>query len=121
MNPLIWVAVMLIGGTGSVLRFLVDRAVSHRARRPFPLGTMAVNVSGAALQGFVAGLALSAVTGLLAGVAFVGAYSTFSTWMLETQRLGEERRPGAAAANIVLTSTLGLGAAAAGIWMAKQW
>ena len=35
---------------------------------------------------------LSPHVALLAGTAFVGSYTTFSTWMLETQRLGEERQ-----------------------------
>ena len=51
-----------------------------------------VNLSGALLLGFLAGLALSPHVALLAGTAFVGSYTTFSTWMLETQRLGEERQ-----------------------------
>jgi fluoride ion exporter CrcB/FEX len=41
MNFLIWVAVALIGGAGSVARFLVDGAVSSAAGHDFPFGTMA--------------------------------------------------------------------------------
>ncbi|MEX3770531.1 CrcB family protein, partial [Mycolicibacterium fortuitum] len=48
---------------------------------------------------------------LLAGTAFVGSYTTFSTWMLETQRLGEERRAWPAVGNIVVSVALGLVAA----------
>ncbi|MFZ4373836.1 MAG: CrcB family protein, partial [Mycobacterium sp.] len=48
-----------------------------------------------------------------------GAYTTFSTWMLETQRLTEERRIWPAAANIVVSVILGLAAAAAGQWVAS--
>jgi CrcB protein len=87
----VWAGVSLIGGVGSVLRFLTDRAVARRAARPFPFGTLTVNVSGAALLAFIGSLALSREAALLAGTSFVGAYTTFSTWMLETQRLGEER------------------------------
>jgi CrcB protein len=56
----------------------------------------------------------------LAGTAFVGAYTTFSTWMLETQRLGEERQTWAAAANIVVSVALGIAAAFLGQWVAEQ-
>ena len=111
---LAWVAVMLIGGLGSVLRFVVDRAVARRVARSFPFGTLVVNVSGAALLGFIGGLALSKEAALLAGTAFVGAYTTFSTWMLETQRLGEERQVRAALANIVVSVLLGEAAALLG-------
>jgi fluoride exporter len=115
-----WAAVMLIGGIGSVLRFLVDRTVARRLARPFPFGTLTVNISGAALLGFLGGLALSREAALLTGTAFVGAYTTFSTWMLETQRLGEERRIWAAAANLVVSVLLGIAAAFIGQWLAEQ-
>jgi fluoride exporter len=65
-------------------------------------------------------LALSKEAALLAGTAFVGAYTTFSTWMLETQRLGEERQTWAAAANIVVSVVLGIAAAFLGQWVAEQ-
>jgi fluoride exporter len=117
---LVWVGVALIGGVGSVLRFLVDRTVARRLARPFPFGTLAVNISGAALLGLLGGLALSKDAALLAGTAFVGAYTTFSTWMLETQRLGEERQTWAALANIVVSVLLGMAAAFLGQWIAEQ-
>jgi fluoride exporter len=119
-TALIWVGVMVIGGIGSVSRFLVDRAVARRMARSFPFGTLTVNISGAALLGFLGALALSKDAALLAGTAFVGAYTTFSTWMLETQRLGEERQLRPAFANIVVSVVLGVGAALFGQWVAKQ-
>jgi len=117
---LVWAGVMLIGGIGSVLRFLVDRAVARRAARPFPFGTLTVNISGAAVLGFLSGLALSKDAALLTGIAFVGSYTTFSTWMLETQRLGEERQMRPAVANIVVSVVLGVAAALLGQWIAEQ-
>ena len=119
-TAVVWAGVSLIGGVGSVLRFLTDRAVARRAARPFPFGTLTVNVSGAALLAFLGGLTLSREAALLAGTSFVGAYTTFSTWMLETQRLGEERQTRAALANILVSITLGLAAAALGQWAAQQ-
>jgi fluoride exporter len=113
MTVAVWAAVCLIGGFGSVARFLVDRSVSKRTSG-FPYGTLTVNITGAALLGFIGGLTISHEAALLAGTAFVGAYTTFSTWMLETQRLAEERQYGRAAANIVVSLVLGLAAAWAG-------
>lgn len=107
----VWAGVALIGGIGSVLRFVVDRALARRVARSFPLGTLVVNISGAALLGFLGGLVLSREAALLVGTAFVGAYTTFSTWMLETQRLGEERQMRTAFANIVVSVALGEAAA----------
>jgi fluoride exporter len=115
MTATVWTGVVLLGGVGAVLRFLVDRAVSGRVARSFPFGTLVVNVSGALFFGFLAGLALSPHLALLVGTAFVGSYTTFSTWMLETQRLGEERQLWPAVANIIVSVVLGLVAAWLGL------
>jgi CrcB protein len=117
---LLWVGVLTAGGIGAVLRFLVDGAVARRAARSFPFGTLAVNISGAALLGLLGGLALSRHAALLADTAFVGSYTTFSTWMLETQRLSEERQLRSAVANLVASIVLGIAAALAGQWIAGQ-
>lgn len=119
MSPWVWAGVMVIGGLGSVARFMIDRAVSRRVGRPFPFGTLVVNISGAVLLGFVSGLTLSHEVALLAGTAFVGAYTTFSTWMLETHRLAEERQIWPAMANLVVSVVLGVAAALLGQWIAS--
>ncbi len=117
MTVWVWVAVVIIGGAGSVLRFLVDRAVAGRAGRDFPFGTLIINLSGALILGFLTGLALSHDQALLAGTAAVGSYTTFSTWMFETERLAEDRELVRAAANVVASLVLGVSAAALGIWI----
>src|SRR6202044_672874 len=108
---MIWLGVVLAGGIGAVLRFLVDRAVARRAARSFPFGTLAVNISGAALLGLLGSLALSPHVALIADTAFVGSYTTFSTWMLETQRLSEEGQARNAVFNIVVSIVFPIGAA----------
>ena len=110
-TAVVWVGVALLGGLGAVARLTVDKAVTQRTRRPFPFGTLVVNISGAFLLGLLAGLALNPQLALLVGTGFVGSYTTFSTWMLETQRLAEERQLVAAAANVGVSVALGLGAA----------
>jgi CrcB protein len=117
---LLWGGVLLAGGAGAVLRFVVDRAVARRAARSFPFGTLAVNVSGAALLGLLGSLALNRHVALLADTAFIGSYTTFSTLMLETQRLGEERQVRDAVANVVASIVLGLAAALLGQWIAGR-
>jgi CrcB protein len=112
MSIVLWTAVVLIGGAGSLLRFLVDGAV--QGGRDFPLGTMAVNLSGAFILGLLTGLALGHAEALLAGTAAVGSYTTFSTWMLETQRLTEERQYGKAVVNVAASLVAGVAAAALG-------
>ena len=114
MNAFVWAAVVLIGGAGSVLRFYVDGLVSSASGRDFPYGTLVVNLSGAVVLGLLTGLALGHDAALLAGTAAVGSYTTFSTWMLETQRLTEERQYRRAVANILVSLVLGAAAAALG-------
>ncbi|HEY6493490.1 MAG TPA: fluoride efflux transporter CrcB [Trebonia sp.] len=114
MSAVVWVAVMLIGGAGSVLRFYVDGIVTSASGRNFPYGTLVVNLSGAVILGLLTGLALAGNAYLLAGTAAVGSYTTFSTWILETQRLTEERQHRKAALNIVVSLVLGVAAAALG-------
>jgi CrcB protein len=113
-SAVVWVGVAVLGGSGALLRFLADRQVARRTPSGFPFGTLVVNVSGAAVLGLVTGLALDTHAALLAGTALVGSYTTFSTWMFETQRLVEERQVRSAAANLVLSLVLGAGAAALG-------
>lgn len=113
-DALVWVGVVVLGGVGSVLRFALDKAVSARTGRAFPHGTLVVNISGALVLGFLTGLVLDERTALLAGTALVGSYTTFSTWMFETQRLAEDRQVSRLAANIVVSLVVGIGAAALG-------
>ena len=102
-----WIGLALAGGLGAVARFLVDSTVSNRLGRALPLGTLAVNLTGAFILGIVSG-------SFVFGTGFVGAYTTFSTWMLETQRLAEDGRSAAALANVFGSLFLGIGAAALG-------
>ncbi len=111
MSILVWVAVVLIGGAGSLARFYADGVMSAAFGRDFPFGTMVVNLSGAVILGLLAGLALAGNGYLLAGTAAVGSYTTFSTWMLETQRLAEERQVRKVWLNVVVSLVLGVLAA----------
>ena len=58
---------------------------------------------------------LSGVTRTVLGTGAMGAYTTFSTFSLETVRLAEEGAGGAAARNVAVSFLLGLAAASAGI------
>ena len=109
-----WAAVAALGGAGALLRFVIDGVVAARFGRDFPLGTLAVNASGALLLGLLAGAAVGGDAFTLAGAATLGSYTTFSTWMFETQRLVEEGEVRNAAANIAVSVAVGLGAAALG-------
>ena len=109
-----WIGVALLGGAGAVARFLLDGAVSARAGRAFPWGTLAVNLSGAFALGVLAGAALGGDARRLAATGLLASYTTFSTWALEAHRQGEDGRFGGAALNIAAGLVLGLACAWAG-------
>lgn len=114
MSVVVWVGVAMAGGAGALLRFFVDGIVASRAGSDFPLGTLAVNASGTLTLGLLVGLAFSGNGLLLAGAATLGSYTTFSTWMLETQRLVEEGEVRVATGNVLFSLGVGLAAAALG-------
>jgi CrcB protein len=111
---LLWIGVSLLGGVGAVARFLLSTAVSRRSEGWFPSGTLAVNLSGSALLGLVAGLALHGDALTLVGGGLLGSYTTFSTWMLDSERLAEHHSDRALATNLVGSLLLGLAAVALG-------
>jgi CrcB protein len=114
MTAWVWLGVGLLGGVGALGRFLLDATVSVRGPGRFPLGTLAVNASGALLLGLLVGLGVGGRGMLLAGVATLGSYTTFSTWMLESHRLGEDGELRLAAANLAGSLLAGMAAGAAG-------
>jgi CrcB protein len=114
MTIVLWVTVAILGGLGSVARFLVDASVAARLARAFPWGTLAVNLSGALALGLVAGAGLRGDARLLIGTAALGAYTTFSTWVFESVRLGEDGALRVGVVNIVASLAAGLGAVVLG-------
>jgi CrcB protein len=113
----LWFGVAVIGGLGAVARLLIEHGVRRQLAMTFPIGTVTVNVTGAFLLGVLSGMAPSHQVTTLIGTGFLGAYTTFSGWMLETRSLAEDRRWRAAAANIAVSVALGLVAAVAGHWL----
>ena len=108
------------GFGGAVLRWLVDGWVSERNPSAFPLGTFVVNLTGSFVLGVLFAWVLERDVlppdvRLPLMVGFLGAYTTFSTFMLESWRLIEEGAYGLAAANLVGSVALGLVAVVAGL------
>jgi fluoride exporter len=114
MSAWVWIGVALLGGVGTSGRFLLDKLISLRAGSGFPFGTLAVNASGALLLGLLTGLAVKGEALVLAGTATLGSYTTFSTWMFESQRLAEDTEIAGAFVNILLSLAVGVTAAAVG-------
>ena len=86
----VWAGVGVFGAVGAYARFHLGAVVASRHPSAFPFGTFAVNLTGGFALGLLTGLAVADDVRLLLGAGFLGAYTTFSTWMVEAQRLGED-------------------------------
>jgi crcB protein len=113
------------GAVGALLRFWVAGWVYGLLGRSFPWGTLAVNVSGSLLMGFlyvmlVERLAVAPEWRALLLVGFLGAFTTFSTFSLETLTLIEDGQLLRAMANVLLSVVLCIGAAWVGMVLGRQ-
>jgi fluoride exporter len=120
LTVLVWLAVGLVGGCGAIARFALDGAVAGRLGRGFPFGTLAVNVLGSFVLGALVGAALDADAYRVSGTGLIGAFTTFSTWALESHRLGEDGRLRLGVLNFVVSLVLGMSAAWVGRHLAGQ-
>lgn len=119
MSVLTWVAAVAFGALGAVARFRLDGAVSARLPSDFPIGTFVVNLSGSFGLGVLVGAAASHRLMFILGTGFAGGYTTFSTWMVESERLGEIGEPILLLLNLGLSMVAGLGLAAAGFYLGQ--
>jgi CrcB protein len=87
---LAWIGVGVCGAVGAYARFAVGAAVTARRPGDFPRGTFVVNLTGGFALGLLVGLAVQGDAILIVGTGLLGSYTTFSTWMVEAQRLGED-------------------------------
>lgn len=109
-----WIGLVLLGGVGAVARFRIDDGISARREGEFPLGTWTINVAGAFFLGLLTGAHVTGAWLFVVGTGFLGSFTTFSTWMFETDRLAEDGEGAVALANLGLAVAAGLAAAAAG-------
>lgn len=90
----IWVA--LAGGAGAMTRYMLDSLARHRWSVEFPVGTLAINVSGSLILGVLTGLVIAHGSSndlkTIAGTGFCGGYTTFSVASVGGIRLAENRR-----------------------------
>ncbi|WP_329026947.1 MULTISPECIES: fluoride efflux transporter CrcB [unclassified Streptomyces] len=117
-----WLLVIAGAAVGAPLRYLTDRAVQSRHDSVFPWGTFTVNMAGCLILGTLTGAtaagAASSHLQLLLGTGLCGALTTYSTFSYETLRLAEDGARFYAAANVVASVVMGLGAAFAGVELA---
>lgn len=110
---------------GGGLRYLMSKLVQSSTLIAFPFGTLAVNVLGCLVIGFLSGLnwngngLMSPSTKLLLSTGFCGGFTTFSTFMSESSSLMKDGQYTGMAIYLIGSLTLGLIAVLAGQQLAK--
>lgn len=118
----IWIG--LGGFMGANARYLVQQWAAARWGAHFPYGTMLANVSGSFIIAFFLTLAtgrlpVSPELRLLVAVGFLGGFTTFSSFTIETFRLVEQNGWSAALLNFTGNTALGFGGVLLGIILAR--
>jgi CrcB protein len=117
-------AVAAGGAVGAVLRWWMAGAIQRMAGGAFPWGTFAVNAIGSFLLGFLfiwflERSSMGELARLAVTVGFLGAFTTFSTYSVESVRLLQEGAFGLAAGNVLGQVVICLALAWLGVQLAR--
>jgi CrcB protein len=123
---LLWqcLAIGIGGSLGALTRFIVA-SLCGRLPTDFPVGTLLINLSGSLFLGWFLTattnrLVISDTMKIAIGVGFVGAYTTFSTFMYESHKLVRDGETIKAGGNLIGSVILGLIAVQIGVWLASK-
>lgn len=119
-----WIWIGIGGALGSMVRYFLQNLVQVAHGGIFPMGTLAVNLIGSALIGFLAGVFESAPAyahwRLFLMVGILGGFTTFSSYSLENMNLIRSGHGRMAAAYLVSSNVLGIGMAFGGYFLARS-
>lgn len=120
---MLWPYVMVGGGIGAVLRYLLAGVIASRLGDGFPVAILACNILGSALMGVLVGIGagpgLSEPARALLAVGVLGGFTTFSSFSLEAIKLIDTQRYGVAALYIALSVALSLAGLMLGRWLTR--
>ena len=114
---------LVIGGSaGTLLRWVLAGLFQRLAPADFPWGILIVNVLGCFIAGMLAGLGRERLTPqqwLMLTAGFCGAFTTFSTLIVDTAQLADQGKLLAAAGNLIASVVIGLAAFRIGMLILK--
>lgn len=111
----------LAGMAGTIARYLLSTAIDQAVARPFPWGTLAVNVVGCLLAGVViGGRGWAPESQIIAVAGFLGGFTTFSAFGVQTVLMSRSGEIFPALAYVALSNVVGVAAAWAGILVGQR-
>mgnify|MGYP000898918885 CR=1 FL=1 len=113
------------GACGASLRFFISQLIFNWLGKGFPFATLVVNISGSFIMGILYGLIEQGIIELsvyrtMIGIGLLGAFTTFSTFSLDTLLLFQQGEIFKATLNILLNVVLCIVAAAIGMYLVTQ-
>lgn len=106
------------GFLGAISRSIISKKLNNKI--PFKhLGTLVVNISGALLLGFLVSIYLNTNVNLLIGIGFLGSFTTFSTFKVESIALIQSKQKQQFLVYFFLTYIIGISFAYVGFWLAQ--
>ena len=119
-----WIILGCAGALGTVSRYAVSTWAYQALGAKFPYGTLIVNLLGCFLMGFLASVSherlLTPAVRLLLVVGFLGAFTTFSSFILESSQLIKQGQSVLAFLNVLLSVALGFVVFYIGVLLAEQ-
>ena len=116
----LFLLLVLGGGVGASLRYVVDGWIKSLTHSPFPWSTTIINLTGSLALGFLTGLVASTIASTdvsaVIGTGLLGGYTTFSTASYETVQLVRSKRLG-----LALTYGLGVLVVATALAFGGYW
>jgi fluoride exporter len=112
------------GAAGALARYGLSGLIQNLEGSSFPWGTLGVNLTGCFAAGLLFGLfetrwAVSGEARVIVFIGFLGAFTTFSSFMLETTELARDAQWLSAAGNLLLQNVLGLTALYVGLVLSR--
>jgi CrcB protein len=116
----IYAAIAVGGAIGAMARYAVATGCGWLFGAGFPYGTFIINITGSFFLGWFSTVAVSRgqmsdATRLAIATGFVGAYTTFSTYMFESQALFRDGATAKALVNVIGSVIVGLAAVWVGV------